>query len=348
MRIVINGEVYKRWIEAVVDLTFDRVASTFSITSIFDKEDEQQQRLLKPLAYNRVEIYIDEDKILTGTILNHQSTSEAEPGQITMTGYSVCGVLADCEIPEESYPLQDTGKTLQDIARKLITPFGVELHVNQIALEESLKVIDKTTAEERDNPADYITKLASQFNLIVGNTRNGRLLFTKLRTSEPPQSNYVAGSGKYEKAKLKVDGRRLHSRYTVKRQSTISINPTSENPEVQITNTVINSFRPQLKIQSSGNSDSTENAARAARAAELGNIQFDLDVEGHRYNNGKVMKPNRVITLKDDNIFLFRETRLFVRGVTLKSNAIVDSSKLNCVPLEALTGEPINQNIFTK
>jgi len=86
-------------------------------------------------------------------------------------GYSLPGVLGDCEIPPTLYPLQSNSLSLTEIANKLISPFkdnyGLEMIVDSAVQSKMSKVFDTSTASESQSIADYLIELASQKDIVI-------------------------------------------------------------------------------------------------------------------------------------------------------------------------------------
>ncbi len=349
-RILIEGQEYKFFTTASVALKYDSVASSFAIDSNFIGTP-QQRDFLVPLTYKRIQIYIGEptrnNLILTGVILRHDFTTKAQPDGLKISGYSLPGVLADCEIPPSIYPLQDDNKTLRQVIEKILNPFGLNLFVNQIATADADKVIPQTEAKEVENAASYIVQLASQFNLIVGHTRNGELLLTRLRTSEAPVSNYEEGTGSFQAATLSTNGQAVHNTYTILRQPGFLDGILGNNPQEQIGNGLITEFRPKVKKQTTGDESTIIDSAKSARMKGLADaVSISLELTTHHYQDGSIIRPNRVITLVCPSIYISNKISIFVKDVTLNETPTGVSAVLDCVLLESFTGEEV-QNIFS-
>ena len=345
LNVFINGQAYSQYESIDLSLSYDTVASSFSMPARVDMSDPAHVRLFRPLSFNRVEIYVGDVKVFTGRMVGHDYNTSERPELYVVSGYSLPGDLNYCEIPTEAYPLQDDSKTLKEIIEKIISPFGLELHVNQIATEDANRIIDKAVARQSDKCASYITKLASQFNIIVGHSENGRLLLTRVRLNEAPQGSYIFGDASYVSGSIRVDGSRIHSRYTVKRQASLSGDPDQPNPESIVDNSIIPIFRPTIKTQTIGGDDLSDTAVRALRAKELGSIAYRITVNSLVYPNGEPIRPNRIIVVRDPNIYLPDETQLFVRAVRLVQNSKSSFAVMDCVLVNALTGDPL-PNIF--
>lgn len=345
MKVFINGQAYLQYEKLELSLNYDTVASSYKLNARVDMDDPEHVKLFRPLSFNKVEISVGDFKVFTGSFISHDYRTSENPELYNVGGYSLPGVLADCEIPTEAYPLQDDSKTLKEIIEKIISPFGLSLHVNQIASDDANLPIAKAVARQSEKCASYITKLASQFNIIVGHSESGRLLLTRVRLNEAPQGVYRFGDSGYTSGSIRVDASQIHSRYTVKRQTSLSSGDSDPNAESIVDNSVIPVFRPTIKTQSVGSGDLSDTAVKSLRAKELGSISFKITVNSLVYPNGDPIRPNRIIVVRDPNIYLPNDTKLFVRTTKLVQTANSAFAVLDCVFPNALTGEPLT-NIF--
>lgn len=342
-KIVIDGKEFKLFTSVSVNLTYDTVASTFSIDSSLTAEALRQGMPPRPLTYKQIEIYIIkpngvEEILLNGIITGHSGRSEATPGGVRLSGYTKTGILTDVTIPKESYPLQDDNKTLKQITQKILKPFGLSLIVNPVAQEDADRVLPQANASETENAASYIVKLASQNNIIVGHLSRGLLLFTRARANERPSSTYIEGQGEVVSVGYEIDGRAIHSRYTVLRQPEFSDN-SSSNPEESASTSIVPIFRPITKTQVSGGADTTKNASVAARMAGLKSaVKYQVVISTLFYQNGEPIRPNRIVKLKAPSAYLENETSFFVVNTALEETAQGSKATLTCILAEALTG----------
>lgn len=347
IRIVIGNRELVHFERVSVALKYDSVYSSFAFSATYLNNSEQRN-IFRPLRYQQVKIYVgninDDNLILTGTILKTEISSKAEPEGIKVSGYSLPGILSDCQFSPSNYPLQDDNKTLKEITQKFISPFGIELFVNQIAIQDANRTIEQTSASETQDVASYIVKLASQFNIVVGHTRRGRLLFTRVRANERARSNYVEGTGDFIEASLSVDGQAIHSDYTVLKQPDYLDN-SAVNPQESVSNNIVPIFRQKVKKQTVGNSGNTMNAAINSRMEGLRAIKINLRVNSLLYHDQSIIKPNRVVTLQAPSIYLDQKISIFVDEVTLNQSTKGETAELKCFLREAFTGQAV-RNIF--
>ena len=326
LRIKIEDKEYNYYSDLSINLTYDKVASTFSISCLVDPDNKELLQLYKPLSYSKVEIFETEELIFTGVMLSHNVTKDKSQNTLTVTGYSTSGITQDCQIPITAYPLEDNGKTLRQICKKICDSLNVKLFVNQIARVEADKIYDKAQASNTETAQSYISKLAAQRDLIVGNTRQGELLLTKLRLNEAYVGNYVEGQYGIIDIGFQANGQSLHSECTVLNQSNESqFKATRE----------LAKFRPMVKTSKDGDNDDASTAAKSALKTESNALSYKLLIKAHRYLNGTVMKPNRRLTLLAPSVFLNEPTVLFVDDVVLsETKEGGEFAELTLIPLE--------------
>jgi len=345
MKLRINNKQFDFFNNLILKLEYASVGSTFSFVSFFDPQNDNHRDLFKPYTYPRVEILDDDgDRLLTGRILNNTFSDSDEKALVALNGYSLPGVLEDCPIPLELYPLQSDGKTLKEIAEFLIKPFGLRLVIDRVVSSRANEVYEKTTASQRQTIKSYLDELASQKNIIISHTDAGSLLFTRARTNIKPIAKFV-GDAPGIKMSISTNGQSMHSTISVQKQADL----TNDNAgESTINNPFVSTFRPTTKEQTSGDDIDTEEAAKNALANELKGIVLTIEVDRWTWNaDGKItMRPNNIITVHNHDLYLYQFVRFFVRSITFKGNSGEETAVLTCVIPEVYNSET-PKNIFT-
>ena len=207
---------------STVDITlkYDSVASTFAFTFYYDRTNPGMKAIAQYGNYARCQIIDDDGTVLiTGTILSRAFENGSTKATTGVSGYSVPGVLEDCEIPIKLYPLQSDGKTLKEIAEYLIEPFGIGLVIDEWEnftdiVTAANEAIPKITAEATQTIKGYLSEIAAQKNIIIGHTAGGSLRFTRAYANG--QSLYTFSSGMPNvKINVNFDGQGMHSEITM-------------------------------------------------------------------------------------------------------------------------------------
>lgn len=331
MEIRINDRIRNRRITYFnnfrVQFRYDSVASGFTFGFYFDPENQEHIDLACIGHYHLATVEHNGQLLLTGYVLSEGFSDSNRKELVTLGGYSLPGVLEDCEIPTSVYPLQSDGLTLREIAQKLIAPFGLKMMVDSSVSSRMNQVYSTSTARPTQKVKSYLTELAAQKNIVLTHDVQGRLVFTQANTRQTPILNFDGGVP-FLSMKLIFNGQPMHSHITVMKQADLdggnAGQSTVRNPYVPFV------FRPTVVVQNSGDDNNTDQAAKNILAAELKNLK--LTIETDRWEiDGKVIMPNNLITVINPKIYLFKKTTWFIESVTLTGDQSSYRATLECV-----------------
>jgi prophage tail gpP-like protein len=324
-----------------LELRYDSIASVFKFDCYFDPENHDQEELFCVTHFHEALIEYNGIQFLHGYIISQGFRDSSVKEFAQFGGYTLTGVLEDCSISPDSYPLQYNGLSLLQIATKLISPFKLGIVVDPAVKDLMDKVYSETTAEPTDSVASFLTRLANQRNIIISHDEFGRLLFTRIASGSLPVLNVEEGLVGTEMT-MTFSGQQMHSHITVLRQADKnggnSGQYTIENPFVPIV------YRPKTITQNSGDNNSTKQAAQNALAAELKNVVLTIKID-RWVIDGKIIKPNSVISVLNKKLYIYKRTKFFIESVSYEGNSESHTAILTCVPMSCYDGsEP--KNIF--
>ena len=327
MKIKINGKFYNHFNNLNIKFNLDSFASVFTFFAYFNKENKE---IFKPLSYPTVEIFKDNELLLTGNLVSYSFSSSAEPQLVKVSGYSKAGILEDVSIPFSFYPLEKNNKSLVEIANELLRAFKINL-IN--STNAANLVYEKTITDPSSTPASYISKLASQRNIIISHNKKGDIVFKEININSKPKKIAAVTSSSF-----KADGRKFHSEVNVIRQPSDD-NANSETFDKQ--SGLISNFRPITKKMSSGEDAETDKAASNLLAKELKSLQLTLNFSEIDYslNNGDI------INYKNEDLFIFRETKFIISSITYNEKKGSETMSLTCLLPESFTGKT-PKNLF--
>jgi prophage tail gpP-like protein len=332
MKLRIGSTDYDFFNGVRVSLTYDSVASVFGFSAYFDPNDPLHRKLFRPLRYQKCVVSHNDETLITGRVLSTSFKSETQDTLVTISGYSTPGILEDCPIPTSVYPLQSDGLTLGEIAKKIVDPFGVGIAVDQSVQGRYDATFETVEARADASVKSYLTEIAAQRGIILSHTSGGALLFTEAKADRRPTLDFADGNG-YTSATLTINGQALHSAVTVLRDADIN---GGNAGDAEVNNPLVGLKRPRVVIQTSGDDNSSELAAEMVRADELKAIQLTINVPTW-VMNGKVLRPNMVVSMRDPDLFLFKKRNFFVSAVTLTGNEKEQTATLTCVIPETYT-----------
>lgn len=332
----ISGKRFNFWNNFQLNLVYNSLSSTFSFDGLV--LTPEQKALFKPLSYHSCQVLFNNEILLTGTILNTSTSIDNNINMGNITGYSKPGVLEDCQIPLELYPLQFDKMSLKEITEKLIKPFGLKLDIDSLLTEAANKKYDTIAAEPDQSIMEFLAKLCKIKNIILTHSDNGNVRFARLRKDEPSVATYIEGKPSTN-IKLTVNGQAMHSSITGQKQASIGTDVAGEET---ILNNYISAYRPTVKKQDSGQNDDTENAVKMARGSELRGIQLTIETDRYKWFDGRIMRPlrpNHTIDVESPSNYLTQRTRFFVESVSYSGNQEGIRATIKAVLPECYTGE---------
>jgi prophage tail gpP-like protein len=318
-----------------VSLKFDASASTFSFSYYFNPQNPEHKELMCIGHYHECTVEFENELLITGNVLSEGFSDEPQIQMVALSGYSKSGVIEDCQISPDHYPLQSDGLSLKDIANKLLRPFGITAVVDSLVSSEMNEVFETTEAKETQSIKSYLSELAAQKNVILSNDNKGNLVFTKAKTKQTPIAVFDQNNRKALSTKLSFNGQGMHSHITVLKEADEGNagEETIRNPYV-----ISSVFRPKVIKQSSGDDVDTSKAVRAALASELKNLKLTLTLDSWTID-GKIIRPNNLITVENENVYLYKRANWFIESVDLTGNNKQQTAVLNCVLPEVYNNE---------
>jgi len=367
MKIKVAGKFYNYFNAVVISTTLDTIASIFTFTAFYDQDNPDHKILFKPLSYYKIEFFHDEDTggglIMTGTITHHSFKSSKENNLVQISGYSLPGVLDDCQIPYSLYPLESDNRTLAQIVARLITPFHLNVITYPVVTKEASQLIAKTVAKVDETIKDYLCKVANQKNVVISHDIHGNVILFRPDISAATKLT-LTGQNTLE-MELAIDGTKIHSDITCLRQPSRSkgenqfegeedadqaTNPDAESNgqgkafKIESINTVKNplvqAYRPMVRRLTKLSFYDTNRAALNMRAAELKNIRvlFALD-------HWEPISVGDIIEVLNPEIFINNKARMVLESTVIQESSERKTMTGVLVLAETFTGdEP--QNIF--
>jgi prophage tail gpP-like protein len=334
MILKINDRIRNRKVEFFnqfkINLQYDSIASGVSFSAYFNPDNQEHVDLYCIGHYHLATVEHNGELLFTGYVLGENFNDESKRQLVSFNGYSLPGVLEDCEIPPSLYPLESNGLSLREIAQKYLAPFGIKFQVDPAVAGEMNKVYEKVTASEIQTIKSFLTELAAQRNIIISHNEAGSVLFTRARTKQKPILNYgEEGGPPFTSMSLDFSGQGMHSHIYVIKQADADGGNAGEtvirNPYVPFV------YRPKVLMQSAGDDNDTEHAARLALSAELKNLKLTIVTDRWEID-GK-------ITVVNPRVYLFKKSTWFIESIELKGNEEKTVATLTCVLPEVYNNE---------
>lgn len=317
-----NKKLYK-FSNIDINLLLDTVASTFKFETYMDIENKSNIELFKPFSYKPASVYyIDQNtgesqKLITGIILNQGLSVSKKPKLTAISGYSKTGVLEDCTIPTDLYPLQTEGVGLDVIASNICKYFGLQLVIFDNAKVDAAKPFERTNANPSEKIKSFLSNLAISRNITIAHDNLGRLLLYKVEAKIKPAARLNENDQSLN-ILMTPNSQGVHSDITVIKQ----VSP--ENEDLTARAKVISPFcpkgvkRPLVQIMQFGDGNDVKKLAESIAAKEAKNFVITIEKEGWLIG-GRLLRSGFYIELEAPSIFLER-TKLIIQSINYKQN----------------------------
>jgi prophage tail gpP-like protein len=329
--ITIDGKEFARWDQVVLTRSMDAM-STFQFFTPFDPTNEQQVNTFKPFSYKPATIHFGSGKVLTGTIMNINPSSSDNAKTLTISGYSLPGVLADCTMPVASYPLEFKNVDLQQIVNTLLQPFSIK----SFFADDKGATFKQVTLPPTQRIYDFLIQLAQQRSLIITSNGDGELVFQKA-TTEASDATLIDGEFPVASGStINYDGRKRFS-------DMAALGDGWDEGDGQ--NSVVNDptipvSRPFAFQATDVSPGDLETAAKAQLGFNNANaIEINLPINSWRTKDGVFFRENQKITFQSDALMIYNPTEFIIRSITYNRNAESQTALLKLVFPEAFTGE---------
>ena len=349
MLLKINDRIRNKQVEFFnnfsLTLKYDSVGSAFGFSFYFDPDNLEHKELMCIGHYHTCTVEHNNELLLSGIILSQAFNSSSVRQMVSLGGYSLPGVLEDCQIPTSAYPLQNNGLTLKQIAHKLLRPFGLTMKIDSSVESKMNAVFDITTAKETETIKGYLTSLATQKNIIISHNEKGELLFTSAKTDQTKpilEFDFSQGALPGTEMGLSFDGQGMHSHITVQKQTGVDSDTDGGNAaEATVRNIYVYPkavFRPLVVSQSSGTDTDSEQAAKNIRAAELKNLKLVIKTDRWEVD-GKIIKPNNYLTVINPEVYLYKKSTWFIEEIAFTGNEKETTAVITCCLPEVYNGK---------
>lgn len=327
----IDGKQFQYWSRLSITRSIDTF-STIEFSAPFEAERFEFRDTFRPFTFKPLTATLDGETFFTGTMVGIEPDEDEEKSEVAVSGYSLPGVLGDCNVPERALPLEFKKQRFRDILDTLCGVFGLGLDVRV----DTGPPFEKVALEVDDKPLKVLADLAKQRSLVLSDTSDGHVLCWRSVTDGAPVAEF---SGQpLQNIKPEYNAQEYFSEvtgYTPPRRKRKGSKFTAPNPWL----------RERLRPMSFKMDDTEKGDAVTACQARLGRMFANMmsltvsNIPTWRDPQGKVWSPNTIVTVHQPNAMIYAPTRFLVRDVTLVQDADKQTAELNLVLPGAFSGE---------
>ena len=331
--VAINGTRFRFWETVRVNRAIDSMDS-LEFTAPFEVDNAEFRDTFRPFSYDRAEVSVGGNPLFTGTILIPLPTMAAEKKTVSVSAYSLPGVLNDCPVPASSFPsIGFDGQNLEAIAKAVTAPFGLTV----VFADEPGPVFERVALEPTKKVFEFLSDLARKRNLIVSSTPGGELLFQRAIASGKPVARLSQGDAPLISVTPQFAPQEYYSHVTGLQPE----GPSEDGSQFTVKNPRLEGVIRPFTFQAEDTDKGNVKAAVEAKAARMfANVaSYSINVSGWRDSQGSLWQPNTTMTLFAPGAMIYSEYEFLIRSVALARSGNRESTSLNLVIPEAFRGE---------
>lgn len=330
--LLIDGERFRFWEGVRIFRGLDSI-STVSFSAPFEPERPEFRQTFQPVSFKGLEATVGGEPLFIGTLVPVDPTLEPNRKAVTVSGYSLPGVLSDCTPSANAFPIEFNDQDLSAIATAIAEPFGLGIEFEGAPGP----VFETVAAEATQKTLDFLTKLAQQRNFVINDTTRGKLRFWQ--TVKP--GNPVAVLRQGESPVISVTPTFNPQEYY---SSITGIDPFlvgQDGGQFTIKNPFLPNVVRPFTFKAPDTEDSNlQEAVKAKMGRMFGNVvTYSVSVDTWRVPSGALWEPNTTLILTAPGAMIYKPYEFVIRSVQLEETATSKSAILEIVLPGAFSGE---------
>lgn len=321
----VNGKIYTGWLSVEITSKLQTLARRFSVsaTRTLAKNADKTDGIN---AGDSVEVFIGEDKVLTGYVMRKVASYTATGINISISGASKPIDLEQCCLPD-GYPTSFKNQTHLVNLQSVCKPYGINV-IDEVGNKKKCDFEIKPTEKIWNAIVAYLQKNC----LLIGDDKNGNVVIRSTSSGGASADVLETGTNILEGSR-EQDHSGLFSQYVVLGQAAnpLSELPLSSNQLKSVeTNLEVKRIRPCV-IEQKGNVSLTDLKKKAIsqRDTSIGNAdKVAYKVRGWRQSNGELWKINKTVRINDS--FFGGKRTLLISSVKYELGAKGFVTTLEC------------------
>lgn len=328
----VNGTRFRGWDSVTITRAIDTV-TVVEFTAPFDPSDALSRATFKPFAFQDVAVDVGGERIFTGTMVTPSPSVTDTAITLSVSCYGKPGVLGDCTAPASAYPIEWDQATLKTIAEAAAKTLGIGVQFEG----DPGAVFPRVALNPGEKVLDFLSSLASQRNLVIGDTPDGKLLFPKLLDSGPAVADFLVGvAGPAIAVTPQFSPQDYYSHVTGIAPLIIGLAGT----QFTVTN---GKLADVLRPATFDSKDMIDNDVAASVNSKAGRmfasaIAYEVQLITWRDPAGKLWEPNTLVTLTAPGAFVYSKSTFLIRSVTLTKTDTSEQATLSLILPGTLSG----------
>jgi prophage tail gpP-like protein len=301
-----DGEDYINFINASVTKSMENVCGAFTFNTTVDENNRFPMKMGDP-----VEVFADDQKVLTGFIEKISASYDSSSHNITMSGRGKLCDFVDSTISTESLEFQEN-VSIVEIAKLLLSDIGIDVEViNEAGNIDNFNSFDIESIEIGESGFEFLEKLARKRQILITSDEDGNLVFIRASSTllNAILKNKIGEEGNnIYSSSIDIDHTNIFNSYIAMSQlnpsnqaSNTGHNELASQISIAAVNNQVRSTR-KLTFNSEENSDSFTANDRAIWEANIRrsrSISYEAIVQGQSQNS-VLWEPNFLVDIDDD------------------------------------------------
>jgi len=179
--IIIDGERFRFWESVTITRAMD-APDTVTFTAPFEPSDQAFRNRFRPFEYRPVDVTVGGEQLFTGVMLGVDPSISESRREVSVSAYSLPGVLQDCTPPASAFPIEYEGLTLRDICRAVVAPFGLAVEF----FGSPGGPFERAAMNPGATVLSFLAPLAKERNFVIGSSPEGALrVWRSVRPGSP-------------------------------------------------------------------------------------------------------------------------------------------------------------------
>ena len=330
--VLIDGKRFRFWDKIRITRAIDTM-DTVEFGAPFNSKAPGFRESFRPFSFKLVVITVGGAPLFTGTMVAVNPVIENAQKVISVSGYSLPGVLNDCTSPASSFPLEFDNQGLREIATALAAPFGISVEF----LADQGAVFERVASEPGKKVLAFLTELAKQRNLIISSSSRGKLIFLQSAEKGQPVAILQQGSAPVLSVTPFFSPQEYYSHITGIEPVIVGLAGsqfTVKNPRL------LGVTRP-LTFNAPDTLDADVKAAVEAKAGRMfGSMaSYSVRVATWRDSSGKLWEPNTLVRLLAPDAMIYKEYEFVIRSIEFSRDRATETATLNLVIPGSFSGK---------
>ena len=330
--ILIDGKRFRFWDKVRITRAIDTM-DTVEFGAPFDADAPGFRETFRPFSFKTVVITVGGTPLFTGTMVAVSPVVENAQKVISVSGYSLPGVLNDCTSPASSFPLEFDNQGLREIATAMAAPFGISVDFQA----DQGAVFERVASEPGKKVLAFLTELAKQRNLIISSSSRGKLNFLQSSEGGPPVARLQQGAAPILSVTPSFSPQEYYSHIT-------GIEPvvvgqagsqfTVKNPRL------LGVTRPLTFKAPDTLAADVKSAVEAKAGRMFGNMaSYSVRVATWRDPSSRLWEPNTTIKLLAPDAMIYKEYEFIIRSIEFSRDRATETATLNLVIPGSFSGK---------